>query len=81
MAVFLYLTPVIYPISILPEWLRRLVMLNPLTNVLNMFRDVVLYDRVFSVTAFAVTGMEAALCLALGFYIFYKKQDSFILDL
>lgn len=81
MAVFLYLTPVIYPISILPEWLRRLVMLNPLTNVLNMFRDVVLYGRVFSVTAFAATGIEAVLCLALGFYIFYKKQDSFILDL
>ena len=56
-------------------------MLNPLTNVLNMFRDVVLYDRIFSVSTFAVTGIEAVLCLALGFYIFYKRQDSFILDL
>ena len=81
MAVFLYLTPVIYPLSILPDWLCRLVMLNPLTNVLNMFRDVVLYDRIFSVSTFAVTGIEAVLCLALGFYIFYKRQDSFILDL
>ena len=68
MAVFLYLTPVIYPLSIL-------------SNVLNMFRDVVLYDRIFSVSTFAVTGIEAVLCLALGFYIFYKRQDSFILDL
>ena len=32
----MYLTPVIYPMSILPEWLKPIVLLNPLTNILQM---------------------------------------------
>ena len=45
MAVLMYLTPVIYPMSILPEWLYHLVMINPLTSILIMFRNVVIYGR------------------------------------
>lgn len=35
----MYLTPVIYPMSILPEWLEKIVLLNPITNILMMFRN------------------------------------------
>ena len=38
----MYLTPVIYPMSILPEWLRPIVTLNPITNIVQMFRDVMI---------------------------------------
>lgn len=81
MTVLLYLSPVIYPMSILPEWLEKLVMLNPLTNIILMFRDVVLYHTVFEIGQVAIAIVEVTVCLALGAYVFAKNQDEFILNL
>lgn len=81
MTVLLYLTPVIYPMSILPEWLHRLVTLNPLTNIIMMFRDLMLYNTMFRIETLGITILEIAVFMALGIYVFYKKQDEFILNL
>ena len=76
-----YLTPVIYPMSILPGWLYKIVMLNPLTNILMMFRDVMLNNRIFSISQLFVGAVETAIVIVLGFYVFYKNQDQFILNI
>ena len=81
MAVLMYLTPVIYPMSILPEWLYHLVMINPLTSILIMFRNVVIYGRLPDLVMLLVTAAEAVLCLGVGCWFFYKHQDGFIFDL
>ena len=81
MAVLMYLTPVIYPMSILPEWLYHLVMINPLTSILIMFRNVVIYGRLPGLVMLLVTAAEAVLCLGVGCWVFYKHQDGFIFDL
>ena len=81
MAVLMYLTPVIYPMSILPEWLYHLVMINPLTSILIMFRNVVIYGRLPGLVMLLVTAAEAVLCLGVGCWFFYKHQDGFIFDL
>ncbi|HIW22217.1 MAG TPA: ABC transporter permease [Candidatus Dorea intestinavium] len=77
----LYLTPVIYPMSILPAWLHKIVVINPLTNILMMFRDVMINNRVFSLESLVIALIEAILFMILGLYFFYKKQDTFILNL
>ena len=77
----MYLTPVIYPMSALPEWLSKLVMLNPLTNMLIMLRNVMIYGMVFSWQSLVVAIVETAVCMALGLYVFYKNQDTFILNI
>lgn len=81
MTVLLYLTPVIYPISILPEWLKSLVMWNPLTNIIMMFRGLVLYNTMFEWKSLGITFVETAVFLAVGIFVFYKNQDEFILNL
>ncbi|GKH32373.1 ABC transporter permease [Muricomes sp. OA1] len=77
----LYLTPVIYPMSILPDWLYKVVMLNPLTNILMMFRDVMLNNSMFSLSSLLIALIEAFLSLGIGLYVFYKNQDKFILNI
>lgn len=77
----MYLTPVIYPMSILPEWLYYVVMLNPLTNILLMFRDVMIYNTLFSPGAMILAIVETVFFLIVGLYVFYKNQDQFILNL
>lgn len=79
--VLLYLTPVIYPMSILPEWLEKVVLLNPLTNILTMFRDVMINGLIFDVWSLIIAVAETAFFLALGLYVFYKNQDQFILNI
>ena len=77
----LYLTPVIYPMSILPSWLYKIVMLNPLTNMLTMFRDVMINNMIFDWTSLVIAVVETILMLVLGLYVFYKNQDKFILSI
>ena len=77
----MYLTPVIYPMSILPDWLRPIVLYNPITNILLMFRGVMLYNSLPSVSSIVIAVIECIVMLALGLYVFYKNQDDFILNL
>ncbi|MEG2439106.1 MAG: ABC transporter permease [Lachnospiraceae bacterium] len=77
----MYLTPVIYPMSILPPWIEQVVLLNPITNILMMFRDVMLNNSLPSMTSFIVGTVETVAVLIVGLYIFYKNQDEFILNI
>ncbi|MDB8710494.1 ABC transporter permease [Mediterraneibacter gnavus] len=77
----LYLTPVIYPMSILPESVRVIVNINPLTNMVQMFRDVMFYNTLPSFSAVVLGIAEVAIALVLGTYVFYKNQDEFILNI
>lgn len=79
--VLMYLTPVIYPMSILPEWLEKIVLLNPLTNILMMFRDVMINNTLFDFWALIVAIVETIFFMVMGLYIFYKNQDQFILNI
>lgn len=77
----MYLTPVIYPMSILPAWLKPIVMANPITNILMMFRDVMLNNSFPNPWAVLIGVVETALALGVGLYVFYKNQDEFILNI
>lgn len=79
----MYLMPVIYPISILEgkDWIFNIVKYNPLTMMLEMFRNFVMDGCMPGWEMFAITFGTAIVVLFLGFWIFRKRQDSFILDL
>lgn len=77
----MYLIPVIYPMSILPEPVRLVVSLNPLTNIVEMFRDVMFYNAVPTFSSLLIGIIESIIILVLGMYVFYKNQDEFILNI
>ena len=77
----MYLTPVIYPMSILPSWLANIVNANPLTNYLTMFRDLMMNNTMFSMMDLFVGVLEAVVALVIGLFVFYRNQDTFILNL
>ncbi len=77
----MYLTPVIYPMYILPDWLSIVVRANPITNILQMFRDVMLYNRLPEVSSILIGIIEMFVMIAIGLYVFYRNQDEFILNL
>lgn len=77
----MYLTPVIYTMSILPEWLEPIVRINPITNILMMFREVMLYNSLISPESLIIAIIEAVIAMAVGLRVFYKNQDEFILNI
>ena len=42
----LYATPIIYPVGFLPEWARTLTFLNPLTQILQDVRAIILHQDI-----------------------------------
>lgn len=77
----MYLTPVIYPMSILPSWMVTIVKLNPLTNYLTMFRNVMMNHTVFRISDLLIGILEAGIAMFIGLFVFYRNQDTFILNL
>lgn len=77
----MYLTPVIYPMSILPSWLEKIVLLNPITNILMLFRELMIYGTFPSILSIVAGIFEVVIILIIGVYVFYKNQDEFILNI
>ncbi len=76
---WLYLTPIIYPVSILPDNLFSIMKLNPMYYYVSYFRDVVMYGVVPDVQTHLICIMYSLLFLVAGLLVFKKQQDKFIL--
>ena len=77
----MYLCPIIYPMSYLPDSVKEIVLMNPLTNILIMFRNVIMYNTIFPVSLVLKVSLEAIILLGVGLYFFKKRQDNFILEM
>lgn len=77
---WMYLTPMFYPVTLLPEKLQFLVVhLNPMYFYITQFRQIVLECRMpdpYLIVAGMVTAFAA---LVIGTWAFLKTQDKFIL--
>lgn len=77
---WMYLTPMFYPITLLPDSLRKLVMtLNPMYFYITEFRQIVLECRMPDVYLMAAGTGAAVLMIVIGTWAFLKTQDKFIL--
>ena len=74
---WLFLTPVLYPLDAVPESLRRLYLLNPMTGLIVSFRDVLLYGRIPELKILVPALVGAILLLVLGTWYFRSTEDRF----
>jgi lipopolysaccharide transport system permease protein len=76
---WLYLTPVAYPLSAVPDRYRTFFLLNPLTGVIEGLRAVLLFGRQ---PDWDVVGVSAALILGLlaVALVFFKKTEKYFAD-
>ena len=78
---FIYLAPIMYPLDILGNMLQTIVKINPVTNILVMFRGFMMYNSMPDLYTILMSIIPSVLILVLGVWVFYKKQDEFILYL
>jgi len=74
---WMYLTPIIYPITMLPEWVLKWIQLNPMVHLVQFFRDFVLYGIIPPIHTWLLCfGISFGVFL-LGWIIFTGKSDEF----
>ncbi len=74
-----YLTPIFYPVDVLPPWMQQAIKFNPLYWYVAMFRQVVLYGQPPTPTMWLACSVCSAAALMIGLLAFRAKQDKFIL--
>ena len=75
---WMYATPVIYPLSTMPEKYRRIMVLNPVTAIVETFKYGTMGAGTFSWGHLAYSFGFMVMLLALGVVVFNKVQRSFM---
>jgi lipopolysaccharide transport system permease protein len=74
---WMFLTPIVYPLRIIPEWLRHIYALNPMVGVVVGFQRAVLDDQPISVRLVLVSTLAMLVVLIGGLYYFRRMEQTF----
>ncbi len=77
----MYLAPIIYPMSIVPEKYLWLVRLNPLVHLLQIVRDPIYYGRLPTSLDLTISSIWAMAALISGWLVFRKLSAGFYAQL
>lgn len=75
LTLLLYLTPIFYPMSIVPEQFRWLVRFNPIRSILEVFRDPIYFGKIPPPQHLAMCAGVALVALLIGALAFRKSSD------
>lgn len=76
---WMYATPIIYPVDILPGWMMAIMQFNPMYYYVTYFRDIMLWNTTPSLIDNLICLGFALLSLAIGYAVFKRQQKKFIL--
>jgi len=69
-----FAAPIIYPMSILPPKVASLIMFNPMTRIIIMFRDSLLYTTQLNIADVTYATASALILLVIGYLIFRRFE-------
>jgi len=76
MRLWLYATPVIYPVSLVPERLRPVYFLNPMAGIIEAYRAALLYEKLPG-SYLIISGIAAFAVLLAGYWFFKRVEFQF----
>ncbi len=76
-SVMLFLSPVFYPASSLPEWVRPWMAINPLTHIIEDSRSVLVFGRVPELSRWTVSMCIGLVVMMLGYAWFQRTRKGF----
>ena len=78
---WMYMTPVVYSIEMVPERLRPLMNLNPMTPVIVAYRDILYSRQVPQISTLTSGFVLGVIVLVVGYVVFQKLQRGFAEEL
>ena len=79
--IWFYLTPIVYEIEMIPEKFRFWFYLNPMTGIINFYRNILYYKRMPSFNAFGGILIYGIIMIIIGYFVFEKLQRNFAEEL
>lgn len=77
-SLWMYLTPVVYPVSRIPDWLYPLFMLNPVAPIVESYRYAFLGTGSFELLYWLISLVVTAVIAVFGLIVFNKVEKNFI---
>ncbi|UOU99032.1 ABC transporter permease [Chryseobacterium daecheongense] len=77
-SLYMYATPVIYPVSSLPSPFKKIAMYNPLTGIFECFKYAWMGVGEFSPLMLGISSIIILILLAIGIVIFNKVEKTFM---
>ena len=74
---WLFLTPVMYPLENVEGALRTLYLLNPMTGIVEMFRQILAYGEAPSLDLLLLAVVGALVMLVIGTWYFAATEERF----
>jgi ABC-type polysaccharide/polyol phosphate export permease len=74
---FFYACPIIYPVSLVPESLRSLYMLNPIAVLVEGYRQIIFNGTLPDPAHLALAAALALVAFIIGFTVFRNSEDQF----
>lgn len=78
LTLWMYLTPVVYPVSQIPESFRFIMLLNPVAPIVETFRYAFLGSGSFEWIYLLISAVVTAVILILGMIVFNQVEKNFI---
>ena len=72
-----YLTPIVYPLSLVPERFARFLKLNPLTALVTLYREALLGGEMPPLASLIPLVVATLLSLAIGIWVFHRLKPVF----
>ena len=78
---WMYLTPIMYSIEIVPEQYQRIFSFNPMTPIIRAYRDILYYGQVPHIRTFISAIILGVIILVFGFWFFGRLKRGFAEEL
>ena len=74
---WMYVTPVMYPIELIPPHYRFIMSLNPMAVIINAYRQVILSGKDPNLNSLSIAAGTSLVIFVLGFVVFKKLEGQF----
>ncbi len=72
-----WLTPIIYPIALIPEKYHNFFLLNPLAIIIGDARNIIMYDNVPKLLNISISSLFSIIIFLIGYFIYKKLSTKF----
>jgi len=77
-SLWMYITPVVYPVSRIPQWLKGIFMLNPVAPIIESYRHAFLGSGSFEWFYWLISLGVTVIVVFFGLIVFTKVEKNFI---
>ena len=74
---WMFATPVAYPLSVVPKWILPIYMLNPMTPIIDGYRRAILHGKPPDFGALAVAAIIIVVCCGVALTVFKRAEGTF----